>query len=193
MPSDSVAPVRVCTVGNSGSGKSTFARELAQKLNLPSIELDSIFHQPGWTQLPGDEFRQEVVRQLAKAEESRGGWVVDGNYMSRLTDVTVANADVVVWFDLPRSRVMWQLTKRTLSRVATKRELWNGNVERWSNLMKWAPEENILRWAWTQHAKYRETYERLNADSRAGWIRITNPRERDAAMASLVAEYESKR
>ncbi|MBT8194426.1 MAG: AAA family ATPase [Acidimicrobiia bacterium] len=35
---------RIAVVGPPGSGKTTVARELADRLHLPHIELDSIFH-----------------------------------------------------------------------------------------------------------------------------------------------------
>jgi cytidylate kinase len=46
---------RVVVVGNSGSGKTTFALRLAQALDLTHVELDSIYHQPGWTPLDAEE------------------------------------------------------------------------------------------------------------------------------------------
>ena len=39
-------------IGNSGSGKTTLGRALAELLGVPFVELDGIFHQPGWTELP---------------------------------------------------------------------------------------------------------------------------------------------
>ena len=33
------------------------ARRLSTRLGLPHVELDSIYHQPGWAPLPADEFR----------------------------------------------------------------------------------------------------------------------------------------
>ena len=59
------------------------------------MELDSIYHQPGWTPLSDDEFRARV----AAATEPET-WVVDGNY-SVIRDITWSRADTVVWFDLP--------------------------------------------------------------------------------------------
>jgi len=48
---------RISIVGSSGSGKTTVGRALAVRLALPYVELDEIFHQPGWVDLPLDEFR----------------------------------------------------------------------------------------------------------------------------------------
>jgi len=42
---------RVSVVGVSGSGKTTVARALAARLGVPHVELDAIYHQPGWTGL----------------------------------------------------------------------------------------------------------------------------------------------
>jgi hypothetical protein len=65
---------RVSMVGVSGSGKSTVGKELARRLAVPHVELDAIFHQPGWTPLPAEQFRWRVT-----AIASGDGWVIDGN------------------------------------------------------------------------------------------------------------------
>jgi adenylate kinase family enzyme len=66
-------------IGSTGSGKTTFARALAQRLGIPHIELDALFWQPNWTMTAPDEFKQRVAAALGAGE-----WVVDGNYNSRL-------------------------------------------------------------------------------------------------------------
>ena len=71
---------RVSVVGNSGSGKTTLGRQLAAALGVPHVELDAIFHQPGWMELPSDEFRQRVEDQMG----TDAGWVIDGNYSAVL-------------------------------------------------------------------------------------------------------------
>ncbi|MCA1843265.1 MAG: (d)CMP kinase, partial [Actinobacteria bacterium] len=60
-------------VGNSGSGKSTLAVALASRLGVPCLELDAVFHQPGWTELPVGEFRARVADAAAGH-----AWVIDG-------------------------------------------------------------------------------------------------------------------
>jgi hypothetical protein len=126
---------RVSMVGISGSGKTTLGRRLAESLGVPFIELDSIFHLPEWRDLPRDEFRSQVA-ELVAAE----GWVVDGNY-SAVRDLVWERADTVVWINLSRAVVMRRVLARTLRRVVTREELWNGNREPLSNLYKWDPME----------------------------------------------------
>ncbi|GAA4950046.1 hypothetical protein GCM10023334_064110 [Nonomuraea thailandensis] len=143
-------------VGNTGSGKSTLAAGLAARLGVPWLELDSIFHMPGWTPRPEPEFLAEVDRFTAA-----DGWVVDGNY-SAVRDLVWQRADTVVWFDLPRRTVMRRLLPRTLRRMATGAELWNGNRESFRFLF--TKDESIVRWAWTRHDHYRERYRQAAAD-----------------------------
>jgi adenylate kinase family enzyme len=101
---------------------------------------------------------------------------VDGNYRSRVADLI--NADTYVWLDYPRSIVMRRVVRRTLGRVVLRRELWNGNMERWRSLVNLDPSENIVLWAWTNHQNYRRKYEQASAgDERATWIRLRSPRE----------------
>ena len=85
---------RVSVVGNSGSGKSTLASALAEHLEVPWIELDSIYHQPGWIPLPAPDFRARV-----EAAAAGDAWVIDGNYTA-VRDLVWARADTVVWLDL---------------------------------------------------------------------------------------------
>ena len=37
------------------------ARSLARAIGAPHVELDSLYHQPGWTPLDGDSFRGRVL------------------------------------------------------------------------------------------------------------------------------------
>ena len=165
---------RISVVGNSGSGKTTLARKLAAVLGIPHLELDSVFHLPGWEELDRPTFR-------ARVEEFTAGpaWVVDGNY-SRVRDIVWERADTVVWLDPPRSRVMRQVIGRTVRRAATRQELWNGNREPMRNFLRVKPEESIIAWAWTRHHVYRQRYQEAQEDpvhAHLNWIRLTSPDE----------------
>src|SRR2546425_568451 len=68
---------RVNVKGTSGSGKSTFAAELARRLDVPYVELDALHHGPNWSEPTDEEFQERVREAMAGAPD---GWVIDGNY-----------------------------------------------------------------------------------------------------------------
>jgi adenylate kinase family enzyme len=179
----------VAVVGCSGSGKTTLARSLARTLGVPHIELDALFHQPGWTPLDNDTFRARVGRATGAV-----GWVVDGNY-STVRDIVWQRADAVVWFDLPYAVVMARTIRRTVRRAVTRQELWNGNREHWSNMFSWHPEKSIIAWAATRHKVYRQRYGAAEHDPRwAGlaFVRLRSQREADAFLDTVTMSAPNK-
>ena len=118
---------RVVVVGSSGSGKTTVARGLAERLGVHCVELDALHHKPNWTEATADELREAVAREL----EGRERWVVDGNYYGKLGDFVLRQADTLVWLDLPLRTCLARLSTRTTRRIRTSEKLWNGNRETW--------------------------------------------------------------
>ncbi len=170
-------------MGNSGSGKTTVASAIAEALGVPHLELDAVFHQPDWQPLDTDEFRR-IVSDFTAA----GSWVVDGNY-SAVSDIVWGLADTVIWVDPPRHRVMRQLLTRTMHRMATGAELWNGNRERWTYLFR--PEESIILYAWRSHRKLRHRYLAAQADpanAHLSFVRLRSPGELAALLRGLVPD-----
>ncbi len=164
---------RVSVVGNSGSGKTTVAAQLAARLGVSHIELDAIRHQPNWQELPDDEFRSRVAA-LTDAD----GWVVDGNY-GAVRDLVWSRADTVVWLDLPRLVVARRIVARSLGRVMGRRELWNGNRETWRNLVTRDPNESAIRASWQNHDRNRARYEAAMddpANAHLAFVRLTSTR-----------------
>ncbi len=150
---------RIAVVGSSGSGKTTMARRLAEALALTHVELDALHHKPGWTPTPPDEFRSELTEALDLADRTTDGWTMCGGY-SVVDDIRSARADTIVWVDLPRWLVTWQVVTRTIRRAITREELWNGNREPLTNLTSWDPEKNIIRWSWVHFDERRERFAR---------------------------------
>jgi adenylate kinase family enzyme len=126
---------------------------------VPYTELDAVYHQPDWVPLPKDDFRHRVTALAAE-----DGWVIDGNYRTVLPLVW-ARADTVVWLDPPRRTVMRRIIWRSVGRVAGRTELWNGNRERWRNLLTWDEQESVISWAWHRFPVYRQRYEAAARDA----------------------------
>src|ERR1700722_6307120 len=85
---------RVAVIGSPGSGKSTVARRLGERLALPVVHLDQLFWRPGWVESSMEEFRE-----LHAAVIGRDAWVVDGNYESGDQQARLARADAIVVLD----------------------------------------------------------------------------------------------
>ncbi|MFH8250871.1 toxin [Microbacterium sp. B2969] len=157
----------------------------AERLALPRLELDAVFWDADWTLRDLDE-AQDIVRAFVAAHPD--GWVIDGNWLSRLDGQlepgAPAGPDVVVWLDHPRAVVMRRIVSRTLRRGILRQELWHGNRERPSTWIRLDPDQNIMLWTWTQHAESRRTW-LARADE--GWpvLRLSGQRDVDAWLASL--------
>jgi adenylate kinase family enzyme len=176
-------------VGCSGSGKTTLARALARVLGATHIELDGIFHQPGWEPLDVDTFKARV----GEATEATA-WVVDGNY-SAVREMVWERADTVVWFDLPYALVMARTVRRTVRRTVTRQELWNGNREPWSNLYSFDPKKSIVAWAATRHGVYRRRYGDAEHDPRWSglqFVRLCLKRKAQAFLAEVTVMASTK-
>jgi adenylate kinase family enzyme len=165
---------RVSVIGNPGSGKTTLGRQLGQALGVPFVELDAIFHQPGWTELPREEFRERVSRVVAG-----DGWVIDGNY-SVVRDLVWERADTVVWLTLPRWRVTARVLRRTVGRGVRRVELWNGNREQLRNLFSRDPMQSIVLYSFRYYHEGLRRYEQRVADpanAHLQVVRMRSPRE----------------
>ncbi len=123
FPSQPFTGRRIVVIGSTCSGKTTLAAQLAQLLGVCHVELDALNWQPNWIQSPPEVFRACVADAL-----SANAWVVDGNY-SKARDIVWGRADTIIWLDYALPVILARLTKRTLRRVITRQELWNGNRE----------------------------------------------------------------
>ena len=169
IPTKTITPGRrISVVGCSGAGKRTLSRRLAQRLGYRHVELDALYHQPGWQPLPTEQFQQLTCEALQGDD-----WVAEGNY-SAVRPMVRERSDMVIWLDLPRHKVMRQVIWRTLRRLATHEELWNGNRERWGNLFQLNPRQSILAWTWTRHPVYRQRYseEMLHTPPSCQYLRL---------------------
>jgi hypothetical protein len=140
-----MSPRRVLVGGISGAGKTTLARRIATHHDLPFTEVDSLFHGPGWTELP--TFAADVAAVVAEER-----WVLDSVGYSAVRDLMWSRADTLVWLDLPRWQVMLRVLRRSVWRVLLRTELWNGNRE---GLGAWKDSGHPVRWAWSQHTARR--------------------------------------
>lgn len=141
---------RIAIVGTTGSGKTTLARRVAQRCQIPHIELDALQWEPNWTPAEPQVFRDRVTAAL-----NGDRWVVDGNY-SAVRDIVWGRADTVVFLDYPFGLVLRRLLKRTLRRSLKQEELWNGNRETFRQ--SFFSRDSILVWMLRTYSQKRNKY-----------------------------------
>ena len=86
---------RALVVGCPGAGKSTFARALHDKLSLPLVYLDMMWHLPDGNHVERDASDTRLAEILARKR-----WIIDGNYLRTLKQ-RLKRADTVFFLDLP--------------------------------------------------------------------------------------------
>lgn len=132
---------RVLVCGITGSGKTTFARDLARRLDLPCHEMDAMYHGPGWE--PIETFVPDVER-LASGD----AWVLDSHGYEQVRDLLWARADTAVWLDYTRPVVLGRVLRRSCARALDRQPLFNGNTERFRD---WLDPEHPVQWSMTAY------------------------------------------
>ncbi len=128
---------RIAIIGSTGSGKSSLASTLAEKLGAGKIELDDLHWVPGWIEIDDAQFRELTERATSVHQ-----WVSSGNY-SPVRDIVWGRADTIIWLDYSFPRTAYQLVRRTIRRCATGEPCCNGNRETWKRQLS---RHSILLW-----------------------------------------------
>ena len=97
---------KILVIGCPGSGKSTFARALAERIGLPLYHLDMMYWNADRTQVEKTVFRAKLAETL-----SRDQWIIDGNYQSTM-ELRLQAADTVFFLDYPTEVCLEGLRER---------------------------------------------------------------------------------
>jgi adenylate kinase family enzyme len=173
---------RFNVVGTSGSGKTTFSKQLAELLAIPYVQMDALFWGPNWHGLSDDEFLPKVEGAL-----DRDAWVLDGNY-SRTIPIKWARVDCVIWLDYSFLRTVRQVTGRAIRRSISGRELWEGTGNRETFRRSFMSKDSIIWYSIHTHAKTRQRLTAyLTEPQYAGirFVRLTSPRAARAFLQSM--------
>lgn len=166
-------PQRICVIGTSGTGKTTLAKQISQRLAIPHIELDALYWEANWVEAPDRVFRERVLKAL-----SSDSWVVDGNY-SKIRDIVWVKADTIVWLNYSLLVILTRLLWRSLERSLTQKELWSGNRE---TLQKsFFSRDSILLWAIQTYSRRCKEYPLLLAQPEYSHLKIVELRSPKAA------------
>ena len=168
---------RIIIIGCGGAGKSTLARQLGEKLDIPVVHLDKLFWKPGWVQVSQEEFDALHTRELAKAK-----WIMDGNFDRTMAE-RIQYCDTAIYLDFSRFACLMGVTKRIMTTYGTVRpDMGEGCPER----IDW----EFLQWVWNFNKNKREkNYRLLNETEGIEKIVLKNRRAVKKFLKSLEEEY----
>lgn len=141
---------KILIIGNAGSGKSTFSKKLAQKLQLPLVHLDKIYWTGNWDHLSREEFDEALQKELIKPQ-----WIIDGNF-NRTFPHRLQYCDTVFFFDLPAISCFWGITKRIFQYYGKTRTDMGGNCPEYFDKQKISLYKGVLNFNKTRRQDYYE-------------------------------------
>lgn len=84
---------KIAIVGAPGTGKTTLADKLSEKLNIEATHIDGLHHLENWKIRDKSERDKMILDIVAKDE-----WIIDGTYSSTLKE-RFEKSDLIIWLD----------------------------------------------------------------------------------------------
>ncbi len=134
---------RVAVIGCGGSGKTTLANELARRLEIPVVHIDSHY----WQIIDGQRMESTPTRWAACHRRliAKDEWVMDGMKLGALGQ-RLARADTVIYLDLPTSACLSGIVRRRMRyRGQLRPDLGVDDRITWE----------FLRWVWSFRRRQR--------------------------------------
>jgi adenylate kinase family enzyme len=130
-------PNKIHIIGSVGSGKTTLARELSSKLNVPFYELDNVV----WKRHEGSE----GIRRTEKEREeylntliSSDAWIVEGVHNEEWVSNSFQNAELIIFLDTNYSVRTYRIIRRfLLQKLGLERSNYKPSLEIFFKMFKW--------------------------------------------------------
>lgn len=152
-------------IGGNGSGKTTFSKQLAKRLNIPLVHLDTLYWKDHWEHATNEEFDKLLLSELNKPQ-----WIMDGN-INRTIEFRLKYCDTVIYFDYSSISCLAGVIKRVIKNYGKSR----------SDMGGYCPERfdiKFLKNVWNFNSKLRKRYyEMLNNTKEINIIILKNHRQ----------------
>ena len=171
---------RVAVFGNTGGGKSTLAKRLADLTRLPLYPLDMIQFRAGGGRVPHEQYLKAHADLLRQDE-----WIIDGFGCVASAWERFSEADTLVYVDLPLTTHYWWVTKRLIKGLFATPEGWPENSPMWRSTM------DSYKVVWLCHRRLTPRFRQLVADVAASKqvYHVRSPAEMTALLNAVKREY----
>jgi len=173
---------KVAIFGNTGGGKSTLAKRLTEVTRLPLYPIDLIQFKAGGGRVPYDEYLKAHADLLRRDE-----WIIDGFGDVASAWERFAQADTLVYIDLPLVTHYWWVTKRLIEGLFVTPEGWPEKSPMWRSTM------DSYKVVWLCERRLTPRYRQLVADAAASKRvhHLKSPTEMATFLDAIKREYVS--
>jgi adenylate kinase family enzyme len=156
-----VIVTRIVVIGNAAGGKSTLARHLARRRELPLVEVDRLLWQQGWQLKPAADYARGHAEIIAQDK-----WVIDGLGRQDSIAERLARSTEIILIDMPLWMHFWLAAERQI-RWST-----GGIEDPPAGLTQMPPTEALFRTIWKVDQDWMPEIRRLVALEEQGGKRI---------------------
>jgi adenylate kinase family enzyme len=166
---------KINVIGTSGSGKSHFSKQLAERMGYPYIELDAIYWQRNWRGIETSDFLKRVITEV-----NQPYFVLDGNH-SKTNEVKWSAVDTVIWLDMGFWLTFWQVLSRSFWRSLYQNEIWQGTGNKESFVRNFLSKDSVILWMLKNYWKTKRKYRALFRSDLSKTITLVRLRTRHEA------------
>jgi adenylate kinase family enzyme len=129
-------PKKIHIIGSVGSGKTTLAKNLSTKLNIPFYELDNVVWKRNKS---GDirrteEEREKYLHSITHSET----WIIEGVHNEDWVDSSFQNAELIIYLDTKYSIRTYRIIKRfVLQKLGLEKSNYNPTINIFFKMFKW--------------------------------------------------------
>ncbi len=105
-----MSEARIVIIGNAGGGKSTLARAMAARRDLPLVEVDKLLWQPDWSEISDTDYEAQHAPLIASEK-----WMIEG--LGKLATIRdrMLRATWIILIDMPIWMHFWLAAERQIA------------------------------------------------------------------------------
>ncbi|MGN7478551.1 DNA topology modulation protein FlaR [Solibacillus silvestris] len=127
---------RIHIIGSVGSGKTTLAKEISSRLDIPHYELDNVVwirHKSGDIRRTEQE-REEYLNSILQSDS----WIIEGTHNEEWVSNCFHSAEVIFFLDTKYSIRTYRIIKRFLKqKLRLEKANYKPTVEIFFKMFKW--------------------------------------------------------